>query len=400
MSQSHTYVAGALVTPFGKFPETTLRELATTATAGALADAGAKPDDVDAVFFANSAAGALAGQHAIRGQVALQDSGLLGAPITNVENACASGSTAFHLANAAIASGEAEIALAIGAEKLTNPDKAKTLAVFNAGWDVERFGGVEAGRSHSAFMDVYAGMAREYMDRTGATIEDFAAISVKSHRNGALNPNAQYRDPLTVEQVLASREIAPPLHLLMCSPIGDGAAALVLASEAGLKRLRDADPVRVLAAVLRSGARLEADADGETAPTIAAHEAYERAGVGPGDVDVVEIHDAAAPAELIVTEELGLAAPGEGPELLRSGATSLGGRVPVNPSGGLLSRGHPVGATGCAQLVELTDQLRGRCGPRQVEGAEIALAENGGGWLGGDPAAVTITILGRNGGRP
>ncbi len=393
MSQPPTYVAGAHVIPFGKFPETRLRDLAVAATAGALADAGAKPDDVDAVFFANSAAGALDGQHAIRGQVALQGSGLLGAPITNVENACASGSTAFHLAHAAIASGDAEIALAIGAEKLTNPDKAKTFAVFNAGWDIERFGGSD-GRSHSAFMDVYAEMAREYMDRTDATVEDFAAISVKSHRNGALNPNAQYRDPLTVEQVLASREIAPPLRLLMCSPIGDGAAALVLASADGLKRLREADPVRVLATVLRSGTRLDPNADGETAPTIAARAAYERAGVGPGDVDVVEIHDAAAPAELIVTEELGLAGPGEGPELLRSGATSFGGRVPVNPSGGLLSRGHPVGATGCAQLVELTDQLRGRCGPRQVEGAEIALAENGGGWLGGDPAAVTITILG------
>lgn len=180
----------------------------------------------------------------------------------------------------------------------------------------------------------------------------------------------------------------------MCSPIGDGAAALVLASAEGLKRLPDADPVRVLAAVLRSGMRLESGDDGETAPAIAARAAYEQAGVGPEDIDVVEIHDAAAPAELIVTEELGLAAPGEGPELLRSGATSLDGRVPVNPSGGLLSRGHPIGATGCAQLVELTDQLRGRCGPRQVEGASVAVAENGGGWLGGDPAAVTITVLG------
>lgn len=391
------FIVGADVIPFGKFPATSLRELATEATTRALTDAGVRAGEIGAVFFANSAAGALTGQHAIRGQVALQDTGLLGAPITNVENACASGSTAFNLAHAAIASGAAEIALAVGAEKLTHPDKAKTFAIFNAGWDVERFGDGEDGNSHSPFMDVYAGMARDYMERTGATAEDFAAVSVKSHRNGALNPNAQYREPLTVEQVLASREISPPLTLLMCSPIGDGAAALVLASEEGMKRLPEADPVRVLATVLRSGTRLEADGDGETAPTVAARAAYERAGLGPDDVDVVEIHDAAAPAELIVTEELGLAGPGEGPELLRSGATSLGGSVPVNPSGGLLSRGHPVGATGCAQLVELTDQLRGRCGPRQVERARIALAENGGGWLGGDPAAVTITILARDG---
>jgi acetyl-CoA acyltransferase len=387
------FVAGAFVTPFGKFIDTSLRELARQATDGALADAGASPADVGAVFFGNTAAGALNEQHSIRGQVALQDTGLLGAPITSVENACASGSTAFNLAHAAVAAGTADIALAVGAEKLTHPDKAKTFAIFSSGWDVERFG-AENGGTHSAFMDVYAGIARRFMERTGATAEDFAEISVKSHRNGALNPNAQYRDPLTVEQVLESRTISDPLTLLMCSPIGDGAAALVLASEGALDRLGTADPVKVLAAILRSGTKLEPD-DKVTAPTLAAREAYDRAGIGPEDVDVVEMHDAAAPAELIVYEELGLAEPGGSVELLRSGATSLGGRVPVNPSGGLLSRGHPVGATGCAQLVELTDQLRGRCGARQVEGAEIALAENGGGWIGGDVAAVTITILGR-----
>lgn len=387
------FVAGAHVIPFGKFLDTPLRDMARRATEGALADAGASPDDIETVFFANSAAGGLGGQHCIRGQIALAETGLLGKPITNVENACASGSTAFNLAHQAVGGGGVDIALAIGAEKLTDPDKAKTFQMFNSGWDVERFGG-EDDRSHSAFMDIYAGLARDHMERTGATQEDLAQIAVKSHAHGAHNPNAQYRDPLTVEEVLASRTISGPLTLLMCSPIGDGAAALVLASEAGLKKL-DADPVRVLAAILRSGTKLEPNTDGETAPTLAAREAYDVAGIGPEDLDVVEMHDAAAAAELIVSEEIGLCDPGGSPELLRSGATTLGGRIPINPSGGLLSRGHPIGATGCAQLVELTDQLRGRCGARQVDGAQVALAENGGGWLGGDVAAVTITVLGR-----
>jgi acetyl-CoA acetyltransferase len=332
----------------------------------------------------------------IRGQVVLDGTGLEGKPVINCENACASGSTAAHLAIMAVRSGSADVALALGAEKLTNPDRARTFAVFQAGWDVERFGGPDGKSDQSAFMSTYAGMARQYMARSGATIEDFAAVSVKSHANGALNPNAQYRDPLTVDEVLASRVIDDPLRLLMCSPIGDGASAVVVANARGLARL-DAEPVRVLAAALRSGSRDES----ETSVIVAARAAYEHAGIRPDDLDVLEIHDAAAPAELMVTEELGLAGPGEGLALFHAGATRIGGRFPINPGGGLLSRGHPIGATGCAQLTELVDQLRGRCGARQVEDAKIALAENGGGWLGGKgPAVATITILGRDGACP
>ena len=229
------------------------------------------------------------------------------------------------------------------------------------------------------------------MRRSGATADDFARVSVKAHEHGALNPNAQYRNRLTIDEVLASRPISGPLRLLMCSPIGDGASALIVASAEGLKRL-DADPVRVLASVLRSG---RPTGGGASAVERAAEAAYRVAAVGPTDVDVVEVHDAASPGELIASEEIGIADPGMGVELLRSGATTLGGRVPINPSGGLLSRGHPIGATGCAQLTELTNQLRGRCGERQVPGAAIALAENGGGWLGDGPAAAVVTILGR-----
>jgi acetyl-CoA acyltransferase len=387
------YIAGAYVTPFGKFHDKSLRMLAADAVAGVLADAGCGPDEIDSVFFANAAEGLMTGQESIRGEVALDGTGLLGKPVINCENACASGSTAAHLAVMAVKSGSADVALALGAEKLTNPDRARTFSVFKSGWDVERFGGPDDSSDQSAFMSVYAQMTRDYMAASGATVEDFAAVSVKSHANGGLNPNAQYRDPLTVEEVLASRVIDDPLRMLMCSPIGDGASGVVLANERGLARL-DGEPVRVLAAALRSGSRDES----ETPVVLAARAAYEQAGMGPDDLDVLEVHDAAAPAELIVTEELGLAAPGEGPELFRSGATRIGGRIPINPGGGLLSRGHPIGATGCAQLTELADQLRGRGGARQVADAKIALAENGGGWLGGKgPAVATITILARNG---
>jgi acetyl-CoA acetyltransferase len=237
-------------------------------------------------------------------------------------------------------------------------------------------------------MDVYSHMARRYMEKSGATPSDFAEIAVKNHAHGALNPKAQYRQEVTVEEVLESREISAPLTLMMCSPIGDGAAALVLSSEDYAKRV-GADAVRVLSSALVSTREGDEVATAERA----AKWAYELAGVGPEDLDVVELHDAAAPAELQIYEELGLCAPGEGPELLASGATRLGGRVPVNTSGGLLSKGHPIGATGCGQLVELVDQLRGRANGRQVEGARVALAENAGGFLGEDNAAATVHIL-------
>jgi acetyl-CoA acetyltransferase len=238
-------------------------------------------------------------------------------------------------------------------------------------------------------MDLYAGLARDYMERTGATVTDIARVAAKNHTHGSFNPKAQYRHGATVEDVLGSREVAAPLTLLMCSPIGDGAAAAVLCSEDVARRVEA--PVQVRASVLVSGHN-HLGADGGAVER-AARRAYEAAGVGPDELDVVEVHDAAAPAELIIYEELGLCPPGEGAKLISSGETSLGGRMPVNPSGGLLAKGHPIGATGCAQIVELVEQLRGRSGDRQVPGARLALAENAGGFLGEDFAAVVVTIL-------
>jgi acetyl-CoA acyltransferase len=403
-------IIGAAMTRFGKFPETTIRRLAEEAVSDALADAGLSAADVGMVFFSNAVAGILTGQEMIRGQVALRHTGLLGLPIVNVENACASASTAFHLAVAAVASGSVDVALAVGAEKLTHEDKARSFAAIGTAVDLFQLDdlkrwvrGGSAGSplpeeaeeedgKRSFFMDVYAANTRAYMQATGATAEDFAEVAVKSHEHAALNPKAQYRSPVSVEEVLASRTVSDPLTLLMCSPIGDGAAAVLVCSAERARRL-GTDAVRVRSCALVSGTDRSGDEPG--AVERAAAQAYEYAGIGPDDFDVVELHDAAAPAELITYEELGMCGPGEGAALLRSGETRLGGRRVVNPSGGLLSKGHPIGATGCGQLVELADQLRGRCGQRQVQGARVALAENGGGFLGTDAAAMVVTVLSR-----
>jgi len=420
------YIAGAGMTAFGKFMDSSVRKLAEEATAEALRDAHATPGDVEMAFFSNATAGILTGQEMIRGQVALRHTGVLGVPIVNVENACASASSAFYLAHMAVASGQVDIALAIGSEKLTHPDKMRSFAAIGTAVDLDNLVGAREeltrtllgigsagpdagsplpvgaevapekksnGGGKSPFMDVYAAMTRHYMEQSGATPEDFARIAVKNQGNGKLNPKAQYGGDITVDEVMSSRQISGPLTLLMCSPIGDGAAAIVLCSEEAARRL-GAETVRVRATALVSGRDRTPDEPGAVERAVA--KAYDMAGVGPEDLNVVEVHDAAAPAELMIYEELGLCGPGEGPKLLASGETALGGRVPVNPSGGLLAKGHPIGATGCAQLVELVDQLRGRCGARQVEGAQVALAENGGGFLGTDPAAIVITVLSRS----
>lgn len=403
-------IIGVGMTPFGKFHARNIRSLANEAVAEALQDSGLQASDIGMIFFANSAAGVLHGQEMIRGQSALRTSGLLGIPTVNIENACASASSAFTMAVMAVRSGTVDVALAVGAEKLTHQDKARSVtALVTAvdldqdedarkfvsksllGWDLDTAQPAHGDPGQgSKFMDVYAGMTTAYMQESGATIRDLAVIASKSHDNGALNPRAQYQQRISVEEVLASREVAPPLRLLMCSPIGDGAAAVVVCSPeyAASRGLASVD-VDAVALVSGNGSR----ASEQNAVERAATTAYEQAGFGPEDLNVVELHDAAATGELLGYEELGLCGIGDGPKLLASGDTRLGGRIPVNPSGGLLSRGHPVGATGCAQIFELVEQLRGRAGQRQVAGAQRALAQNGGGFLGDDAAAAVVTIL-------
>jgi acetyl-CoA acetyltransferase len=381
---SDAAVVGVGLTRFGKFPDRSLKDLAAEAVQAALKDAGIDGKDIGAAFGSNSLAGLLTGQECVRTQTVLAPLGIRGIPVVNVENACASGSTAFRLAVQAVASGEAPYALAVGFEKMSHPDKERTFAAIGAASDVEEAPQHQAGRS--SFMDIYAAEVREHMERHGSTAEDFALVAVKNHYHGSLNPFAQYRNEVTVDEVLSSPAVVHPLTRLMCSPIGDGAAALVIGRAERHRRA----PV-VAATVLRSGAFPVSADHNDTVEAAAA--AYEQAGLGPDDMDVAEVHDAAAPAELIACEDLRLAPPGGGAKLVREGATRLGGRIPVNPSGGLESRGHPLGATGVAMIGEIALHLRGDAGPRQVEGARIGLVHNSGGLVAGSPAAVAVHIL-------
>jgi acetyl-CoA acetyltransferase len=386
-------VAGVGMTRFGRFLDRTFASLVTEAVGEALADAGGTADAAGIVYYSNSGAGLIQGQESVRGQHAVRGSGLEGIPLINVENACASGSTAVNQAWLAVAAGQVDVAVAVGAEKLNHADRGRAFAVMTAALDQDRLEEIQAdlgdGGTGSIFMDIYARFARRYRERTDATPADFAQVAVKNHAHGALNPKAQYGGVLTVAEVLAARRISGDLTLPMCAPMSDGAAAAVITTPEVAARW-GAEPVRLLATVIGAA---RPGVYGELVPDTA-RRAYEMAGLGPADVDVVECHDAASPAELIVMEELGLCAPGEAPARLREGATALGGRQPINPSGGLGSKGHPVGATGLGQLVELVDQLRGRCGARQVEGARIGLAENAGGYIGPDAAAASVTIVG------
>ncbi|WP_354701583.1 Beta-ketoadipyl-CoA thiolase [Paraconexibacter sp. AEG42_29] len=394
---SDPVIVGAGMTRFARDKTSTLKSLAEAAVTAALTDAGLDAADIDLVVAGNAAAGLTTGQEMIRAQVELSGTALGGVPMLNVENACATSSSALHVATMAVRSGEYETVLVLGTEKMTSEDKTATLAAIASGADVSQLAAYTReltgrdGPAESFFMEVYAQLARDYMERTGATPADFAQVAVKNHHHGTLNPNAQYREEVTVEQVLASRMVADPLTVMMCSPIADGGAALVVTSAERASTRRD--PAR--AVHIRASATVSGVAGGSSPSPAerAAARAYAQAGIGPGDLHVVEVHDAAAPSELMIYEELGLCPADGGAELLRSGATALGGRVPVNPSGGLTSKGHPLGATGCGQIVELVEQLRGEAGDRQVDGARFALAENGGGYLHPDPAVCVITIL-------
>ncbi len=414
-------VVGAGMTKFGKHMDRGLKSLGKEAVDSAMKAAGVEMPDIEAAIVGNATAGLITGQEMIRAQVILRDMGFGDIPMINTENACASSSTAFHLAWMYVASGMYDCVLALGVEKLYHEEKKRSFQAIGSAVDIEAIkelmartaergrseteakkaddagGGGKAGgagESRSMFMDFYAASAREHMKRHGTTAIQFAKVAVKSHANAALNPNAQYRETYTVEEILASPMVAEPLTRLMCSPIGDGAAALILVSEEKARQLTT-KPVWVTASILGSGKDREKGEPGVT--TRMANKAYAMAGVGPEDIDVIELHDASAPAELIEYEELGLCKVGDGGKLIEEGATEITGKIPVNPSGGLLSKGHPIGATGCAQLVEVYWQLQGECGDRQVKGgnAKVGLTQNGGGMMKGEAAAMAIHVLER-----
>jgi acetyl-CoA acetyltransferase len=382
------YVAGVGMTLFAKQPDRTLKDLAAEAATAALRDAGLGVEAVQGCWFANAVAGSITGQEMVAAQVTLRPIGLGGIPMFNVENACASASSAFHLAWQAVASGSCDVALAIGAEKMTHPDKARSFAAIGGSVDVDTVPESQPA-DRSFLMDLYAGAALEYMETTGATVHDFAQVVVKNQLHGMRNPLAQYGAELTVDEVLASRPIVWPFTLLMCSPISDGAAAAVLVGDGAAGGSAADGRVQVAASVVRSAG------DAGKVSERAAAAAYQMAGLGPEDLDCVELHEAAASAELVLYEQLGLAEPGGGPALIRSGATRLGGARPVNTSGGLLARGHPIGATGLAQIYEAVSQVRGRADRRQVEGARVALAQNAGGWGDGDNLVSAVHVFTR-----
>ena len=395
-------VVGAGMTRFGKYLDRGLRDLAEEAVRNVVEDAGLNSKEINAAYVGNSVAGLITGQEAIRGQVMLRRTGLMGIPIVNVENACASASTAFHLGWMAVASGMHDCVLALGVEKLSDPDKAKSFRAFNSAVDIAELAEIEkrlgrdgeGAEDRTLFMDLYLSMlnSEEPVGQSvgGITREQMALVSVKNHYHGSLNPFAQYRQAVTLAEVLQSRQVVGPLTVLMCSPLGDGAAAVLIASDK-FARDKGLKGPRVDASVLVS----ERGDDRSMAPSTqqAAIQAYEMAGLGPEDVDVAEVHDAVAPAELSIYEDLRFCAPGDGPKLIEDRVTWLGGKLPVNTSGGLLSRGHPIGATGLGQIVEVVWQLQGKAGKRQVENCKVGLTQNGGGHIGFDLAAMAVHIF-------
>jgi len=405
VTDTQVWVAGVGMTAFGVRPEASVKDLTRDAVTEALSDAGAELGDVEAAYFGNTCQGVLEGQVVVAGQMALRSMGFERIPVVNVENACATGATALHQAVLHVRSGAGDVVLAVGAEKLNIGDAQKSLSVFDGGVDVNDLAGVrsvltelggeipDSGRPHSMFMDIYAALARAHMDAFGTTQRQLALIAEKNHAHAVHNPLAHFRKEMSATEILAARPVAGPLTVPMCAPLTDGAAAVVVCNSAGLRRLGARRPVRMLATVVRTGTVRPLSAWDRSVSRLAAQDAYEQAGVGPDDVSVAEVHDASAFGELLQTELLGFCEIGSGGKLAESGATRLGGLLPVNPSGGLESKGHPMGASGLAQIYELAHQLRGNCGVRQVPDARIALAENGGGWYGSEEAVAAITIL-------
>jgi acetyl-CoA acyltransferase len=381
-----TYILGVSMTRFGKFLDKTLKDLAYEPVWNAIRESNIDPHDIDIAFVGNAYAGLITGQESIRGQIVLREVGINRIPIINVENACASGSTAFYLANKAVASGQSELALALGVEKLFCDDTGKSLKALSTSSDID----IE-GRMGILFAGIYSMRVRAHMERYGLKREQFAKVAVKNHDHGALNPHAQYRNRVTVEEVLNSRMIADPITLLMTCPMGDGGAAVLIGTKEMAKRMGKR-PVKVGSTALGSFGFTRKDE-----PNIAARvskKAYQEAGVSPRDIQVAEVHDAVAPVELFLYEELDFCGPGESGRMIDEGVTWLGGRLPVNTSGGLTAKGHPAGATGLAQVAEIVWQMRGEAGERQIKPApNIGLVENGGGNVAGETAVVAVHIL-------
>lgn len=389
----NVYVAGVGMHACGRFLEKSLKELTYKAVWDAIHDSEIDPRAIQAAYVGNAYAGLTTGQESIRGEVALNYCGFEGIAMVNVENACASGSTAFREAWIGVAAGLYDVAIAVGVEKLHCDSTSQSLKALSTSTDIESMGSLGV-----QFSGLYAMKLKNYMETYDVSVETLAEVVVKNSQSASLNPNAQIRKVLTAEDVLHSKLIADPITLYMVTPISDGAAAAVLCSEQFARKAMKKPKVKIAASSLKTGYFTQAVTKGQTVAERTSQEAYKMAGIGPEDVDLVELHDAIAPGELHMVEELGLCGPGEAPKLIRDKRTSLQGDIPVNPSGGLVSRGHPVGATGLAQIAEAVWQLRNEAGPRQVagrngKGPRIALTQNAGGRLENDTAVGVIHIF-------
>ncbi|MBT3312512.1 MAG: thiolase family protein [Desulfobacterales bacterium] len=406
-------IIGCGMTKFGRHMDRNLKSLVKEAVTDALNDADITKEHLNGAWVGNVGQGCLEGQYAIRGQAVLRNMGIGGIPIINVENACSSSAFALNGAWAQVALGEMDVALVVGMEKMYFADRSKVLPVFTGCMDVEEVKlflenfakqkaehektqtseatSTQKSGTPTIFMDVYASAAMMHMEKYGTTQRQFAAVASKNHYHSTMNPKAQYQDSYTIDEVLASPVVSGPMTRLMCSPIGDGAAAVIICSEDFAKKNGVSKSVELSACCVASGQeRKEGE---EPTMTKLAKKAYERAGIGPEDVDLAEVHDATALGEIVAIEDLLLCPVGEGGPFTEAGHTTLGGKIPVNVSGGLECQGHPIGATGARQVVELYMHLTGAAGERQVEGAKIGIAENAGGTVSNTEAALAVTIL-------
>jgi|TARA_B100001971_G_C18259592_1_gene585449 acetyl-CoA acetyltransferase len=408
---------GGGMTAFGKHIDRNLKSMVEEAVMLALKDAGLEKDEIDAAYVGNASQGVLQGQESVRGQVVLHAMGIGGIPIVNLENACASSATALNGAMAMINAGEIECALVLGMEKMYFEDRAIVQRAFTGSMDVEvaeesvrrmkesekkARAEAEAGDNEpkkeksgqkTVFMDLYGMAARAHMEQYGTTQRQLAAIASKNHFHSSMNPLAQYQQEYSIEEVLASPDVSYPLTRLMCSPIGDGVAAAIVCSPEFAKKRGAASQVEISTCVLGS-ARVTGDRS-KSNLTLLAEKAYNQAGVGPEDIDLAEVHDATAMGEISSSEGLMLCGQGEGGPFAEAGHSKLGGKRPINVSGGLECQGHPIGATGIRQVVEVYWHLSDKAGKRQVEGAKVGLAQNAGGSTPAGEGALSVTILKR-----
>jgi acetyl-CoA C-acetyltransferase len=376
-------IVGAGMTRFGELWESSLRDLFVEAAVEALASAGA--DHLDDLYIGNMSGGQFVGQEHLAPLMA-DHLGMAGIPATRVESACASGGAALRLGYMSVASGMSDVVMVAGVEKMTDGADVTNVLATAADQENEVYHGI-------TFPGLYAMIARAHMAKYGTTDEDLAWVSVKNHHHGSMNAKAQFHREVTVEEVMSSTMVADPLTLLECSPVSDGAAAVILVPMDQAKKYTDR-PVRIRGVGQATSSMALADRRDPAALDAvakAAERAYKATGLAPKDIDVAEVHDCFAIAEIACIEAVGFACEGEGKDAARSGMTALGGKIPVNTSGGLKSKGHPVGASGVAQAIEIFEQLRGEAGERQVKDAHVGLTQN----MGGSGASSLVHIFER-----